>query len=93
MAVDRKKGKRKREEAEAAARAQAALVEEEPNLGVPVGDSEATTSGSDNAGNKGGGADTEERATEDVDDMLTPAQRRFRDKQLQREVRSDITPT
>ncbi len=88
----RKKGKRKREEAEAAARAQESALEEsvlEDKLSsqTVAGSGAAEGSGSDDAGGKSGTDGDGEEASKELDDMLTPAQRRFREKQLEREVR------
>lgn len=84
----KKKGKRKREEAEAAAdaaaKAQEAAIEETPSSGAAADGADAGMSGSD--GEKKNGAEgSDNEAGGEVDDMLTPAQRRFREKQLERE--------
>eukprot|EP00752_Nemacystus_decipiens_P009401 g8404.t1 len=79
----KKKGKRKREEAEAAARAQEAAIEEKVSAGAPTDSADAGTSGSDGERKKDGMEGKE--AGEEIDNMLTPAQRRFREKQLERE--------
>lgn len=83
----RKKGKRKREAAEAAARAQEAVIEDEVRFGSATGGTSAGGSGSESEGKKDTAGDGDEQAGKDTDDMLTPAQRRFREKQLEREVR------
>jgi len=83
----RKKGKRKREEAEAAARAQEATLEDKLSSQAETHSGDAEGSGSDGAGGKSGTEGDEEEASKELDDMLTPAQRRFREKQLEREVR------
>eukprot|EP00903_Cladosiphon_okamuranus_P011058 g10439.t1 len=80
----KKKGKRKREEAEAAARAQEAAVEEAPSSGE-TDVAGAGTSGSDGDRKKDGMEGTDKEAVEEENDVLTPAQRRFREKQLERE--------
>lgn len=89
----RKKGKRKREEAEAAAdaaaKAQEAAIEETPSSGAAADGADAGMSGSD--GEKKNGAEgSDNEAGGEVDDMLTPAQRRFREKQLEREVKLSL---
>lgn len=83
----RKKGKRKREEAEAVARAREAAIEDERSSGSAADGADAGGSVSDEGGKKDGAGNGNEQAGEEVDDMLTPAQRRFRNKQLEREVR------
>lgn len=70
----RNKAKRRRQEADGAVVTESVVVDAEPG-----------TSGSD-SGDKSEGVQVEELSSEEVDDMLTPAQRRFRDKQLKREV-------
>lgn len=86
----RKKGKRKREEAEAAARTQEAAIEEALSSGAAADGADAGISGSDGE-KKDGVEGSDKEAGEEVDDMLTPAQRRFREKQLEREVRVSLT--
>ncbi|CAM9387255.1 unnamed protein product, partial [Ectocarpus sp. 13 AM-2016] len=81
----KKKGKRKREEAEAAARAREAAIEDERNSGSAADGADAGGSGSDDGAKEDGPGEGNEQAGEEVDDMLTPAQRRFRKKQLERE--------
>lgn len=83
----RKKGKRKREEAEAAARAQESSLEDKLSSQTEADSGDAEGSGSDGAGGKSGTDGSGEEASKDLEDMLTPAQRRFREKQLEREVR------
>lgn len=91
MVPFRKKGKRKREEAEAAAKAQEAAIEETLSSGGKADGSDAGMSGSDGEKKKDGVEGSDKEAGEEVDDMLTPAQRRFREKQLEREVRVSLT--
>ena len=86
----RKKGKRKREEAEAAARAQEAAIEETLNSAAAADSADAGMSGSDGEKKKDAVEGSDKEAGEEVDDMLTPAQRRFREKQLEREVRVSL---
>ncbi|CAB1118753.1 unnamed protein product [Ectocarpus sp. CCAP 1310/34] len=81
----KKKGKRKREETEAADRAREAAIEDERSSGSAADGADAGGSGSDDGAKKDGAGEGNEQAGEDVDDMLTPAQRRFRKKQLERE--------
>lgn len=82
----RKKAKRKRDEAEAAVRAQEAAVADDPSSASAAEDVDPRSSGSDGAEDRD--EPKAEEASENIDDMLTPAQRRFREKQLSREVRS-----
>lgn len=86
----RKKGKRKREEAEAAARAQEAAIDETLSSGAAEDGADAGMSGSDGERKKDEVESSDKEAGEEVDDMLTPAQRRFREKQLEREVRVSL---
>lgn len=88
----RKKGKRKREEAEAAARAKEAATEEALSSGAAADDADAGMSGSDGERKKDGVEGSDNEVGEEADDMLTPAQRRFRQKQLEREVRVSLAP-
>ena len=83
----RKKGKRKREEAEAAAKAQEAALEDKLSSEAAADGAHAEGSGSDGASGKSGAEGDGEEASKELDDLLTPAQRRFREKQLEREVR------
>lgn len=83
----RKKSKRKRDEAEAKARVKEGVAQYESRYGS--GEDEVE-SGKEVSERDGGGKNDGEEG-DGVDDMLTPAQRRFRDKQLAREV-SDGTP-
>lgn len=84
----RKKAKRKRDEAEAeaAARAQEAAIADDLSSGSAAEDVDPRSSGSDGAQDRDD--PKAEEASENIDDMLTPAQRRFREKQLAREVRT-----
>lgn len=79
----RKKGKRKRDESATSTSAHEGASEE--NLTSKSGLDDADGSGLDGKGKKDG-SDVDQ-AGEDVEDMLTPAQRKFRQKQLKREVR------
>lgn len=87
----RKKGKRKRE-AEEAARAQETAVEETLSSGAAADGADAEMSGSDGERKRDGVEDSDKEAGEEVNDMLTPAQRRFREKQLEREVNVSLAP-
>lgn len=86
MLPSRKKGKRKREEAEAAVRAQEAAIEETLSSEATADGADAGMSGSDGEKRKEQVEGSDKEVGEEVDDMLTPAQRRFREKQLEREV-------
>lgn len=90
----KKKGKRRRNESEASNLGQ-------ENVSGEVVGSESGMDGADRAseadkrGNKDG-LEGEAKTGEEGDDTLTPAQRRFRDKQLQREakkIRKMVTQT
>lgn len=84
----RRKGKRKREEADLAARAAQAdkIATENDFKSASAGNSsDGGTSGSDTGGKKEN-TEAKEGAGEEIKHMLTPAQRRFKQKQLQREV-------
>lgn len=88
----RKKSKRKRDEAEAKARVKEGVAQYESRYGS--GEDEVE-SGKEVSERDGGGKNDGEEG-DGVDDMLTPAQRRFRDKQLAREskkIRSMVEKT
>ena len=92
--VCRKKAKRKRDEAEAeaaAVRAKEAANADDLSSGSATEDIDRDvdprSSGSDGAGGDRNDSKDADSTSENIDDILTPAQRRFREKQLQREVR------
>ncbi|CAN0114423.1 unnamed protein product, partial [Scytosiphon promiscuus] len=81
----KKNGKRKRAEAEAAARAREAAAGDEPSSGsgAEVADDDGVKSDDEERKDKGEVPDGQ--PSDEVVDMLTPAQQRFREKQLERE--------
>lgn len=80
----RKKAKRKRDEAEAVVRAQEAANADDLSSGSAAEDVDPRSSGPDGVEDRND--PRAEEASENIDDMLTPAQRRFRERQLSREV-------
>eukprot|EP00904_Undaria_pinnatifida_P007191 jgi/Undpi1/3601/HiC_scaffold_16.g06972.m1 len=88
----KKKAKRKRDEAEAeaaAVRAKEAANADDLSSGSATEDIDRDvdprSSGSDGAGGDRNDSKDADSTSENIDDILTPAQRRFREKQLQRE--------
>lgn len=65
---------------------QGSAIADDLNSGSAAEDVDPRSSGSDGAGDRND--PKAEEASENIDDMLTPAQRRFREKQLSREVRT-----
>lgn len=82
-----RKNKRKRDEANAVVQGDGRKLQDEQVSGSEENGGDAVAVEASSTVDSGGGKKGESEATDEVADLLTPAQRRFRDKQLKREVR------